>query len=135
MAHAVEYRQNDCLRPHSRREVLHRGYQCIRLYTHEEQIIRLADFAGSDQFWGYDSIAAGTSDPKTLSGEVAGSCASDQKGYIAPGRSKLRAKIAADRTGPNDQDSHRHPIGLTRRNPRFGQESTREQRNRPALPR
>jgi hypothetical protein len=106
VAHTIEDREDHRLWSHSRREIVSGRLQRVGFHAQEDQVKRPIDFPGADQFRREEQVAMRTDDTQPVAAELRGSGRADEKGHIAASLGEPGAKVTADRTGADNEDSH-----------------------------
>ena len=106
MAHAVEHGKNHRFWPNGRGEIVHRRLQRIGFHAEENEVVRCVDLFSADQFRSEDRVTMRADDAKAIPTELFRPGWMDEEGHVAPGLGKPATKVAADRTGTDDKDSH-----------------------------
>jgi len=118
MAHAVQQREDRGLRPDRRREALDRAVEVIGLAAQEHEVVGRREILGlhEDRVGDVD-VPVWAADHQPGLPELRGAPGPDQEGYVTAGFGQPSPKIAANRTGPDDENTH-DPPRYDRRRPR-----------------
>src|SRR6266516_689811 len=105
--HAVEKRQDYRVRPNCRPEGRNRAFQVIGLAAQQHQIEGLTEvFSQNGRWLGKSRVAEAAPNGYTRAGQFGGAPRANKEGRIPICLQQSAAKIAADRAGADDENSH-----------------------------
>ena len=106
MDEAVEQRQYGGVRPDAGADRLDRGVEIVVLRGQQHDVVGAADPVGGRDLDRHREIAERAFDLEPVLGERGGARTAHQKRDVAPGLGQTPAEIAADRAGPEHQETH-----------------------------
>ena len=106
MRHAVEDRQDHCVWPYRRGEVLHGFIEGIGLCANQDDVIGFVNVAGSDRWCRNSEIAVRADYLQTPASELLRAMRSHQESYVAPGTQEAAAEVSSQSACPDHQDAH-----------------------------
>ena len=106
MDEAVEQRQYGGVGPDAGADRLDRGVEIVMLRGQQHDVVGAADPVGGRDLDRHREIAERAFDLEAVLGERGGARTAHQKRDVAPGLGQTPAEIAADRTGPEHQETH-----------------------------
>jgi hypothetical protein len=107
MAHAVQEGQDRGIWTDRCGERVDGGIEVVGFATQQNQVERAMQFMGLHSGWRFEGhIAKAAFDHETGFSELSSPLRSDEKGDIATGLEQSAAKVSADRTGADDENSH-----------------------------
>jgi hypothetical protein len=106
VAHAVENRKDDRLRPNGRGEIIHCRLERVGFHAEEDKVVRGVDLFSAYDLWREDRIAMWADDSEAISTELFRARWANEKSHIAPCLGQPATKVTTHRTGADDKDPH-----------------------------
>jgi hypothetical protein len=106
VAHAIEHRKNHRLWSDGRGEIIHGRLERVRFHAQEDKVVSRVDLISAYQLRREDRITVRADDSEAITTELFRPGWRDEEDHVAASLSKPAAKLAADRTGAHNKDSH-----------------------------